>query len=477
MRKQKKSRNFAPEFAVCVRVKRTYARMNMIKRIFHNVALLLSLLMTLCFAFVFVGEAEAQAQAGITMADATWISQPTTLRVQSGYNYIRLPETYLMATVTYLPDSAFGPIPSLLVDGAEWPVQRSISNCRRGWQWQLHYGDTESEVLILSAHENALIEVTPVICPADSLYEAEAWDSLTWRGQTYYESNDYLFPVTKEGGCNYTVTLRLTIHHTLTNILPEHACDSFMLNGVKFTTDGDYVRDTVPTASGDREVNIIRLTIGHTDFAEETREACVEYVSGSGKIYTVSGDYLDTVPNLEGCNTIVTLHLTVIPDCRTYDTVYFCAGLNTQHEEQIGDLVHRYLPYRYESPTVWDYMDGVILATEKERTLVDLVRAEQNLREHYSGDLTPVQTIRWTVHYEGEDGYQSLEAGNGPQWIRPGMIVLYVQFVCGEQYRSNFATDIVAPEAMTTAVKRMENGRVVIFRGGEKYTVLGIKID
>lgn len=448
----------------------------MLNRIFHNAALL-SLLIVLCLTCGFAVEAEAQAQAGITMADATWISQPTTLRVQSGYNYIRLPETYLMATVTYLPDTAFGPIPSLLVDGAEWPVQRSISNCRRGWQWQLHYGDTESEVLILSAHENALIEVTPVICPADSLYEAEAWDSLTWRGQTYYESNDYLFPMTEEGGCNYTVTLRLTIHHTLTNILPEHACDSFMLGDVKLTTDGDYVRDTVPTETGDREVNIIRLTIGHTDFAEETREACVEYVSESGKIYTVSGDYLDTVPNLEGCNTIVTLHLTVIPDCRTYDTVYFCAGLNTQHEEQIGDLVHRYLPYRYESPAVWDYMDGVILATEKERTLVDLVRAEQNLREHYSGDLTPVQTIRWTVHYEGEDGYQSLEAGNGPQWIRPGMIVLYVQFVCGEQYRSNFTTDIVAPEAMTTAVKRMENGRVVIFRGGEKYTVLGIKID
>ena len=295
--------------------------------------------MTLCFAFVFVGEAEAQAQAGITMADATWISQPTTLRVQSGYNYIRLPETYLMATVTYLPDSAFGPIPSLLVDGAEWPVQRSISNCRRGWQWQLHYGDTESEVLILSAHENALIEVTPVICPADSLYEAEAWDSLTWRGQTYYESNDYLFPVTKEGGCNYTVTLRLTIHHTIVNRVHQHACDSFVLNGVTLREEGDYVRDTVPTESGDRTVNIVRLTLGHTDFAETTKEACVSYESESGKTYTVSGDYLDTVPNASGCQTIVTLHLTVIPDCRTYDTVYFCAGLNTQHEEQIGGTI------------------------------------------------------------------------------------------------------------------------------------------
>ena len=302
-------------------------------------------------------------------------------------------------------------------------------------------------------------------------------DSIVIDGKRYTVSGEYSDTLVAQDGNRTIKTLVLTINHSTRSELTRSACDSYTSSqGIAYTESGDYTEHTVNSAGCDSLITL-HLTIGHTDFAEETREACVEYVSGSGKIYTVSGDYLDTVPNLEGCNTIVTLHLTVIPDCRTYDTVYFCAGLNTQHEEQIGDLVHRYLPYRYESPAVWDYMDGVILATEKERTLVDLVRAEQNLREHYSGDLTPVQTIRWTVHYEGEDGYQSLEAGNGPQWIRPGMIVLYVQFVCGEQYRSNFATDIVAPEAMTTAVKRMENGRVVIFRGGEKYTVLGIKID
>ena len=439
---------------------------------------MVGLTMMLCLLQGLVGRADAQQQAGITMADATWVTQPTTLRVQSGFNYIRLPETYLSAAVVYMPDSAFGPIPSMLVDGVnELTAQRYVANCRQGWLWQLSAEQAESEILIIAAHENASIKVVPVVCPADSVYEAEAWDSLAWRGQTYYETNDYVLPQQGPQGCNYNVTLRLTIHHTIVNRVHQHACDSFVLNGVTLREEGDYVRDTVPTESGDRTVNIVRLTLGHTDFAETTKEACVSYESESGKTYTVSGDYLDTVSNASGCQTIVTLHLTVIPDCRTYDTVYFCAGLNTQHEEQIGDLVHRYLPYRFESPAVWNYMEGVILSGEKDRTLMDLARAEQNLRSHYVDDLMPIQSIRWTVHYSDGDSYQALEVEDGPQWIEDGTVVLYVQFVCGEQYRSNFTTDILTPETASGAVKVMQNGRVIIYRGGEKYNLLGTKME
>ena len=94
---------------------------------------MVGLTMMLCLLQGLVGRADAQQQAGITMADATWVTQPTTLRVQSGFNYIRLPETYLSAAVVYMPDSAFGPIPSMLVDGVnELTAQRYVANCRQG---------------------------------------------------------------------------------------------------------------------------------------------------------------------------------------------------------------------------------------------------------------------------------------------------------------------------------------------------------
>ena len=80
-----------------------------------------------------------------------------------------------------------------------------------------------------------------------------------------------------------------------------------------------------------------------------------------------------------------------------YDTVYFCRGLNTPHEEKIGvGMIRRFVQYVFESPAVWNYMDGVIVRSEEGRTLVDMRRAETNLYAHYVGGLEPVAEVAWS---------------------------------------------------------------------------------
>jgi len=73
---------------------------------------------------------------------------------------------------------------------------------------------------------------------------------------------------------------------------------------------------------------------------------------------------------------------------------------------------------------------------------VNLHRAEQNLREHYVGNLTPVKSISWSYLPYGESDYRPLELENGAQWIPTGTVAVAVRFVCGQLYTSDFVTDV-----------------------------------
>jgi hypothetical protein len=107
---------------------------------------------------------------------------------------------------------------------------------------------------------------------------------------------------------------------------------------------------------------------------------------------------------------------------------------------------------------------------------VDLRRAENNLRSHYVEPLTPVQSISWSFRPEGESSYRTLNAGNEPQWVEAGTVAVRILFLCGESYSSDFTTDVAAVETETKPVKMIENGQVIIIRGGERYSVLGNKL-
>ncbi|MBQ5388034.1 MAG: hypothetical protein IIU55_03040 [Paludibacteraceae bacterium] len=105
-------------------------------------------------------------------------------------------------------------------------------------------------------------------------------DSCTWQGHVYAASGDYADTLqTLEFGCDSIVTLHLTV-------LPEVPV----------------IADTITLCYGD---------------------SC----TWQGRIYADSGDYVDTLQTLEfGCDSIVTLHLTILPQVLNVDTITLCYG-------------------------------------------------------------------------------------------------------------------------------------------------------
>ncbi|MBR6065341.1 MAG: hypothetical protein IKP57_02840 [Paludibacteraceae bacterium] len=428
--------------------------------------------------------AQQLVPAGITADKANPITEPTMLTVQSGSNYIRFDEERLPAVVTYTSSEAFGPIPAALSLGDTIKAELVFADCGMAWRWTVEEGEGD-KIVEIKAHESAVINAAPYMCNTTfGDTTAVAYDSFTWYEETLTTSGDYTHVLTNAAGCDSILTLHLTIEQaTCTTTFGDTtavAYDSFTWYEETLATSGDYTH-VLTNAAGCDSILTLHLTIEQatctTTFGDTTAVVCESFRWYSQTLAT-SGDYTHVLMNAAGCDSIVTLHLTIEHNCGSYDTAYFCRGFNTEHEELMaGGVIRRYRPYVFESPAEWDYMEGVIVEREHDRALVDLRRAEKNLYAHYVGQLTPISSIRWSVQYDGKGQYEPLTVTNNPQWIATGHVAVQISFLCGELYNTEFPTDIDQVSQEMVSIKRIENGRVVIIRGGAKYDMFGTKIQ
>ena len=339
----------------------------------------LSVMMLCCIAMTSV---QAADYAGAATNEATDINDTVDLFVQEGSNYIKIEPRHLPATIYYLPDSAFGPIPSaVLVAGDTLAAALQLADCQMQWQWEVAES-AEAKVIEIAAKENARIVVYPYVChttysdtiavvcggmewggewraqtgdytliytnaggcdsvrtlhltvnnaqPTDTA--ATAWDTFAWYGKTYAQTGDYTVEKIDANGCDYTHTLHLTIHTTSVQYEHVNACDSMEVKGEMITTSGEWLMDTIYTDDGNRVLNYLVVTMGETYYGTSTLTACNQYESASGKIFTESGIYTDTVPQFDGCEAIITLNL----------TIENCNGSDDDNDEAIEDiLVHQ----------------------------------------------------------------------------------------------------------------------------------------
>lgn len=295
-------------------------------------------------------------------------------------------------------------------------------------------------------------------------------------GKKYTETGVYTDTVPNAAGCDSVIITRLKIYATAYDTVPQNVCDSFVDGSKKYTVSGFYT-DTTVLASGDRTIRTLDLTIRRSTYSLLTISQNEPYTSDQGITYEESGEYVERITNIAGCDSIITLRITITKLDILYDTVYFCRGFNTIHEERIADdRVRRYLPYTFESPATWDYMEGAIISGSHDRTLVDLKRVETNLRNHYTKALTPVEHIAWSVRDANNSVYTPIVATDQPQWIPTGGLILQIHFRCGELYNNEFPMAVEEVEAEKQPVKRIENGQIVIMYNGTKYNVQGQKI-
>ena len=387
-------------------------------------------------------------------------SKPTEVKdtmfysVQDGGNYLKFAKSSLPATIAYIQDIAFGPIPKAY-RGVEELESKAVFyggienldiSCKQGWIWTLDKLNEEQWITI-EAHENAVIWVMPtkseIVDPCegkpkiDTTIEVTADCRYEFAGDWKTESDTYKHTFKTVEGCDSTVTLILKIN--------KEGCEQDPCEG---KTKTKTIKETICDGQ--------------------------EYPF-KGQLLTKSGTYYDTLKTAEGCDSIVTLELKV-KNCGDMQTVYFCKGMNTEHQDEENNLWYK--PFEWKDPKTWFNLSDYQEDGKSDSTLMNLHKAELDLYDYYDEEKgrTPVTQIIWSHRNEAATIYMTVEAANEAQWIPAGVLAVRVLFLCGESYSSDIPTDVVNVEAAQKPVKTIENGQVVIIRGGEKYNILGTRL-
>ena len=157
-----------------------------------------------------------------------------------------------------------------------------------------------------------LTKTTPVIVDVNEI----ACDSLVWNGMTYTTTGDYTYTTTGSNGCDSTTILHLTINSSARVSVPIIACDAYawVNTGETYTASGIYY-DTLTCLNGCDSIVELHLTINHSTTSTEDTTICYgESYTWHGVVYATDTIVSDTLVNAVGCDSIITMHLTILPE-------------------------------------------------------------------------------------------------------------------------------------------------------------------
>lgn len=170
-------------------------------------------------------------------------------------------------------------------------------------------GCDSTVTLHLTVHPTVteLVEVT--ICESDLPYRYVNGDIDTTFGIGTPNLSTFNFQFSTSHGCDSTVILTLNIRSANYTELTETACGNYTWNDEVYEESSDYVQ-TFTNAAGCDSVVTLHLTIFTADSTDFADNACGSY-TWNDEVYTESGDYRQTFTNAAGCDSTVTLHLTI----------------------------------------------------------------------------------------------------------------------------------------------------------------------
>ena len=143
-----------------------------------------------------------------------------------------------------------------------------------------------------------------------------------WDGTYYDQSGEYSKSYPAANGCDSVVTLTLTVNQPVTVSVSESACDSYLWNGIEYAASGAYTQHFTGSNGCDSTVNLT-LTV------KQSAKATVVVTAGdsyewNGTVYTESGVYTDTTIGSNGCDSVTTLMLTLTSAVNTSVTIETC---------------------------------------------------------------------------------------------------------------------------------------------------------
>ena len=180
-----------------------------------------------------------------------------------------------------------------------------------------------------------------------------ACDSYTWNGQTYTQSGEYTRQFVTALQADSTVTLHLTIYHSVTSTSSVTVCENDLpyhyVNGDIDTTfevgtpNLSVFNFQFSTQYGCDSTVILTLNVRSANYTELTETACGNY-TWNDEVYEESGDYVQTFTNAAGCDSTVTLHLTIFTANYTDFAETACGNYTWNNEvyEESGDYVQTF---------------------------------------------------------------------------------------------------------------------------------------
>tara|TARA_B100001250_G_scaffold125620_1_gene106843 strand:+ start:3724 stop:7746 length:4023 start_codon:yes stop_codon:yes gene_type:complete len=139
-------------------------------------------------------------------------------------------------------------------------------------------------------------------------------DTFVWiDGNTYTASNNTAtyYAGSNSVGCDSSYTLDLTINNSSSSTDTQVHCDSYTwIDGVTYTSSNNSATFMLTTGDGCDSLSTLDLTINYSDSSLATVTSCDSYL-WNGVIYTSSGSYDTLLISSDGCDSIATLNLTI----------------------------------------------------------------------------------------------------------------------------------------------------------------------
>lgn len=145
-------------------------------------------------------------------------------------------------------------------------------------------------------------------------------------GQVVENSGTYTYTKSNPHTCDSIITASIIFSNSVTVNDTIETCASFTWNGngQTYTNSGDYT-STLSTAQGCDSIMMLHLTILPSYSASSNVTSCVDYFwAENGTTYTNSGQYSETYTSQNGCDSIVSINLTILPVSSSTETISAC---------------------------------------------------------------------------------------------------------------------------------------------------------
>ena len=150
-------------------------------------------------------------------------------------------------------------------------------------------------------------------------------------------------------GCTQVDTLHLTINNPVHTATTETACETYIWNGIAYTTSGNYTYTHLDN-NGCTQVDTLHLTVNYNSTGDTTATACDGFIWWNTN-YTNSTDLPTHVyTNAAGCDSIVTLHLTINYSVTMFDTLTIDS--NELPYDYYGNTINDEGDYTFNGTTV-----------------------------------------------------------------------------------------------------------------------------